>query len=145
MFTSIDGAFKLSKDGNFAEEILENIGDDVKGVTIHTYSGDDCHLNCDDFVIVAVKEVSYDTHEEDTFKNGITECYTLDNDRDLVNCHIVKLKGVNFKVFKSKDKILLNNEIKNEVEYECQVDEFEKLLESVDRFYEVYKKDYFEL
>ena len=145
MFTTIDGVFKFSKDGRFAEEILESIGDNTKGVTIHTYSGLDYHLICDDFLVTAVKEVSYDTGEEVVFKNGIVEGYELDTNRNLNNCHIIKLNGVCFRVINFKGLILLNNEINNEVEYECKENELKELLDSVDKNYEVYRKEYTDL
>lgn len=145
MFTAINGVFRLSKDGRCAEKMLEDIGDGVKELILRTYNGDDYELDCDDLLLTSVKEVAYDTCEEDVYKEGITETYELDNSNDLENCHMVKLKGVHFKIIKFKDLILLNNEISNVVAYECKMSEFKDLLESVDEHYVLYKKEYFDL
>lgn len=145
MFTAINGVFRLSKEGGFAKEVLENIGDDVKKIVVYTYGGKEYYLNCDDFLLTLVKEVSYDTCEEKVYKDGITVYCELDEDRDLEKCHMVKLKGVHFKVIRYDGLILLNNEITNKVEHTCQINSFKGLLESLDEGYEVYRKEYIDL
>ena len=145
MFTAVNGVFSLSKDGGFGEKALEDIGDGVREVVLRTYSGDEYCLDCDDFTLVSVKEVSYDTCEEDVYKDGITVTYELDESKDLENCHMVKLKGVCFNITKFDDLILLNNQISNAVEHKCKTGEFKEFLESVDEYYEVYRKEHFDL
>jgi len=145
MFTVVNGVVGLSKDGGFAEKALEDIGDGLREVVLRTYSGDEYCLDCDDFALVSVKEVSYDTCEEDVYKDGITMTYELDKSNDLENCHMVKLKGICFSIIKFDDLILLNNQTSNVVEYKCKTGELKDFLESVDEHYDVYRKEYSDL
>ena len=145
MFTAVNGIFGLSVEGSVAEEIIENAGDGVKAITIHTYSGEDYRLDCDDSLLTSVKEVTYDTCEEDVYKHGITEYYELDESKDLESCQIVKLKGICFDVVRFEGLILLNNKRSKGVDYKCKIEEFKELLESVDEHYEIYRKEYSDL
>ena len=145
MFTAVNVIMRLSKDGDFSEEFLENIEDNVKNVIINTYGKKECCLNCDDLLLTSLKKVAYDTCEEEVCKDGVTVYCKRDEGRNLEKCCMVKLKGIIFKVVRHDGLVFLNNEITDKVDYTCEINSFEKLLESVDENYEVYSKEYLDL
>ena len=142
MFTVTKCLLNLSKEGSYSDEIFEMTSDNISEVIIKTTTGEETSFECIDNLIVKLSEESIDNDYIDQSVSNVMQYFEKQSEFNAETCHLVKLKGVLYRVFKRDDIVFIHNEITDEVQYECKMDELKLLLESEDKYYETYRKEH---
>lgn len=143
MFTNLKCVLNLTKDGLHSEDSLELFSDDITKVTLENDFGNSISYECLDNLMVKLSEQSYDEMYESNVVDNVVQHY--ERVLDINDCHMVKMNGVLYRVFKYGSKAYVHNELTNEMQYICNKIELVSLFKSIDPEYKMYKKYYQEI
>ena len=137
MITNITGVFRMSKVGDYGDEILQGLILNELDVEIKNETGNNFTI-CHDLLI---SKVEVESDDGDSYlKNDLLEYYKHTNTQDISLIHMVILHGVRYQVFRINSTVHMVNNFNNEIEFTVPAEKFIAFLEGMDEFYSTYTR-----